>query len=81
MPDCRKYEGVTPEKMERVRQSFLKSGIKLPDGPTGMIEAMGVKVSVNYAAAEQVLEVCILEKPSFIPDTLVWAQIESPLKT
>lgn len=80
MPDCRRYEGVTAEKMEQVKQGLLRSGIKPPDGPSGTIEAMGVKVSVNYVAADQALDVCIIEKPMFIPDTLIWAQIESPLK-
>lgn len=80
MPDCRRYEGVTAEKMEQVKQGLLRSGIKPPDGPTGMIEAMGVKVSVSYVAADQALDVCIIDKPMFIPDTLIWAQIESPLK-
>ncbi len=80
MVDCRRYEGVTQEKMERVKQGLARSGINLPDGPNGVIEAMGVKVSVNYVAADQALDVCIVEKPPFIPDTLIWAQIESPLK-
>jgi hypothetical protein len=80
MGDCRRYEGVTPEKMESIKQGLLKSGIKPPDGPSGMIEAMGVKVSVNYAEADQALDVCIIDKPPFIPDSLIWAQIESPIK-
>jgi len=80
MPDCRRYEGVTEQKMEQMKQGLLRSGIKLPDGPSGTIEAMGVKVSVNYVAADLALDVCIIDKPMFIPDTLIWAQIESPLK-
>lgn len=80
MPDCRRYEGVTAEKLERVKQGLARNGITLPDGPNGLIEAMGVKVSVNYVAADQALDVCIIERPMFIPDTLIWAQIESPLK-
>ncbi|HEV3275685.1 MAG TPA: hypothetical protein VG860_02620 [Terriglobia bacterium] len=80
MTDCRRYEGVTAEKMEQVKQGLERSGVRLPDGPSGIIEAMGVRVSVNFVAAEQTLEVCIIEKPPFIPDTLIWAQIESPLK-
>jgi len=80
MPDCRRYEGVTAEKMERVKQGLIRSGIKPPEGPAGMIEAMGVKVSVNYVAADQALDICIVDKPEFIPDTLIWAQIEWPLK-
>ena len=80
MSDCKRYEGITREKLEQLKQGLVKSGIKPPEGDSGIIEAMGVKVSVNYTAAEQVLDVCIVEKPAFIPEALVWAQVEAPLK-
>ena len=80
MSDCKRYEGVTREKLEQLKQGLVKSGIKPPEGDSGIIEAMGVKVSVNYTAAEQALDVCIVEKPAFIPEALVWAQVEAPLK-
>jgi hypothetical protein len=35
---------------------------------------------VNYHAAEQALDIRILEKPAFVPESLVWAQVEGPLK-
>jgi hypothetical protein len=80
MDDSRRFEGITPEIVERLKQGLLQKGIKPFDGDSGTIEAMGVKLSVEYHAAEQVLDVCILEKPAFIPDSLVWAQVEGPLK-
>jgi hypothetical protein len=80
MGDCKRYEGITREKLENLKQGLVKSGIKPPEGDSGMIEAMGVKVSVAYAASEQALDVCIVEKPDFIPAALVWAQVEAPLK-
>ncbi|HUI43177.1 MAG TPA: hypothetical protein VL523_14535 [Terriglobia bacterium] len=80
MPDCRRYEGITPEKLSNLRLGLLRTGITLPEGGNGLIETMGVKVSVSYLAAEQALDVCIIEKPSFIPTSLVWGQVEAPLK-
>lgn len=80
MDDCKRYEGITREKLEQLKQGLIKGGIKPPEGDSGMIEAMGVKVSVNYAASEQALDICIVEKPDFIPAALVWAQVEAPLK-
>ena len=42
----------------------------------GIIEAMGVKLSVNYLAAENSIDICIIETPAFIPSSVVWAQVE-----
>jgi hypothetical protein len=80
MPDCRRFEGITPEKLESLRQELARLGITVPADGNGTVEAMGVKLSVAYTASELALEVCILEKPSFVPDTLVWAQVEKPLR-
>jgi len=80
MDDCKRYEGITPEKLQLLKQGLQKGGIKPPEGDSGTIEAMGVKVSVTYIAAEQALNICILEKPPYIPAALVWGQIEGPLK-
>jgi hypothetical protein len=81
MDDSRRFEGITPEIVGRLKQGLLQKGIKPFDGDSGTIEAMGVKLSVDYQAAQQTLDIRILEKPAFIPDSLVWAQVEGPLKS
>jgi len=80
MDDSRRFEGVTPEIIERLKQGLQQKGIRPFEGDSGTIEAMGVKLVVNYHSAEQALEIRILEKPAFIPESLVWAQVEGPLK-
>lgn len=80
MPDCRRYEGITREKLNALREDMLRTGITLPEDGNGLVEAMGVKLSLSYVPAEQALDVCIIEKPSFIPTSLVWGQVEAPLK-
>lgn len=80
MADCRRFEGITAEKLERLKQGLQQRGVKLPEGGNGIIEAMGVKLSVAYVAAENALDICIVEKPAFIPSSVVWAQVEAPLK-
>ncbi|HXJ91789.1 MAG TPA: hypothetical protein VMT20_02780 [Terriglobia bacterium] len=80
MDVSRRFEGVTPEVVERLKQGLQQKGIKPFEGDSGMIEAMGVKLAVNYHAAEQALDIQILEKPAFIPESLVWAQVEGPMK-
>jgi hypothetical protein len=80
MDDCRRFEGITAEKLESLKQGLQQRGIKLPEGGNGIIEAMGVKLSVNYVAADNALDICIVEKPAFIPAAVVWSQVEGPLK-
>jgi hypothetical protein len=80
MGDCKRYEGITREKLENLKQGLVKSGITPPEGDSGTIEAMGVKLSLNYAVPEQALEICIVEKPDFIPAAIVWSQVEASLK-
>ena len=80
MDDCRRFDGITPEKLESLRQGLQQMGVRLPDGGNGIVEAMGVKLSVNYIRTENALDICILERPPFIPSALVWAQVEGPLK-
>lgn len=80
MDDCRRFEGITPEKLAKLKETLEKGGIKVPEGGNGIIAAMGVKVSVSYVEAENVLTICILDKPAFIPSSLVWSQVEGPLR-
>jgi len=80
MDDCRRYEGITPEKLEQLKQRMTEVGIRPPDGDSGLIESMGVKLSLTYQLLEQALNICIVERPGFIPASLVWAQVEGPLK-
>lgn len=80
MEDCKDYNGVTREKFDTLKQVMRNNGMTPPEGDSGVIEAMGVKVSIAYNAAAQSLKVCILEIPAFIPAQMVWAQLESSLK-
>jgi len=76
----RRFEGVTAERVELLKQGLLQKGIKPFEGDSGTIESMGVRLAVDYHAAELALEIRILEKPIFIPESLVWGQVEGPLK-
>ncbi len=80
MDGSKRFEGITPEILDRLKQGLLQKGIKPFEGDSGTIEAMGVKLSVDYHSAEQALDIRILEKPAFIPESLVWAQVEGPIK-
>jgi hypothetical protein len=80
MEDCREYDGITRDRLEELWQGMGRLGVSPPEGDEGVVEASGVKVWLSYIATEEKLKVCILERPSFIPSTLVWGQLESSLK-
>ncbi len=80
MGDCKRYEGFSRDRLEQLKQGLIKMGLKPPEGDSGVIESMGVRISVSYAASEQALDICIVEKPDFIPTVLVWSQVEAALK-
>lgn len=80
MDDCKEFGGVTREKLDNLKQTMRNNGMTPPDGDSGVVEAMGVKVSLAYNAANQNLKICIIERPAFVPAAMVWAQIENSLK-
>ena len=80
MDDCREYTGITREKLDSLKQGMKQNGLTPPEGDSGTIEAMGVKLSVAYQAEQQTLKFCIVEKPAFIPAAMVWGQVEASLK-
>ena len=80
MPDCKDYNDVTREQLGKLKQKLQQMGITPPDGDSGAIEAMGVKLTVAYDEGGQKLTVCIVEKPPFIPESMVWGQIEGSMR-
>lgn len=80
MADCKDYNNVTREQLGNLKQKLQQMGIKPPEGDRGPIEAMGVKLTVSYDEGGQKLTVCIVEKPAFIPESMVWGQIEGSIK-
>ena len=81
MADCKTFADVTREKLQSLKEELRKNGFNPPDGDAGVIEAMGVKISVTYQASGQTLEVCVVEKPAFIPASMVWSRVEAALKS
>ena len=81
MPDnCKEYPGITRERINKFRAETEKSGQPLPPGDSFVIEKSGVKISLEYSEAAQTLKVCILEKPGFIPDSMVWTIIDDQMR-
>jgi hypothetical protein len=81
MPDnCKEYPGITREALHKFREHSEKSGQPLPPGDSFVIEKSGVKLSVEYLESSQSLKMCIVEKPGFIPDSMVWAIVDDQMR-
>ncbi|MDE3181690.1 MAG: hypothetical protein KGM47_18745 [Acidobacteriota bacterium] len=73
----KEYEGVTQKALEALKKELQAMGITPPGGNTGTIEYQGVKLGVDFAAEAQKLTVRVLEKPSFVPESLIWQLLDS----
>jgi hypothetical protein len=78
--NCKEYIGVSRQALAKFREQSEKSGQPLPPGDSYVIEKSGIKLSVEYIEADQTLKMCILEKPGFIPDSMVWAVVDDQMR-
>ncbi|MGH9358842.1 MAG: hypothetical protein ACRD22_05810 [Terriglobia bacterium] len=80
MSDVKEYSGVTERGLENLRRDLQSIGITPPQENSGTIEYQGVKLAINYGPADQKLTVRILEKPAFIPESLVWQMLDGRIQ-
>jgi hypothetical protein len=82
MPEtnCKDYTCVTRDAINRWREEAARAGTPLPDGDSFTVEKSGVKISANYSEVTQIATVCIVEKPAFLPESMVWSIIEATFK-
>ncbi len=77
---CKEYAGVTRESITKWREQSARSGTPLPDTDSFTVEKSGVKISVDYVESVSTVKICIVEKPAFIPDSMVWAIVDAQMK-
>ncbi len=80
MPDSREYGGTSRDTLNCIRKDLEGMGIKLPEGDNGTIEYQGVKLSVTYFEADQKLAVKILDRPVFVPESMLWQLLETRIQ-
>lgn len=76
MADAKEYDGITQAGLENLRKDLQSMGIAPPQGNSGSIEYQGVKLDINYGPADQKLAIRIVEKPAFIPESLIWQMLD-----
>lgn len=82
MPEtnCKDYTGVTRETLNRWREDAARTGTPLPPGDNFTVSKSGVTISAAYDETTQTATVCIVDKPAFVPESMVWSIIEANLK-
>jgi hypothetical protein len=80
MPLSKEYAATSREMLNCIRKDLEGMGINLPDTDNGTIDYQGVKLAVTYMEAEQKLSVKILEKPSFVPEGMLWQLLEARIQ-
>jgi hypothetical protein len=83
MPEnnCKDYIGVTRAALDRWREDALRAGTPLPLGDSFTVEKSGVSISANYVESTETVTICIVNKPAFIPESMVWSIIESTFRS
>jgi hypothetical protein len=77
MPDAKEYSGITANRLQALRNELQSMGITPPGGSSGTITYQGVKLGIDYLAADQKLFIRIAEKPPFIPESLIWQLLDA----
>lgn len=80
MPDSKDYDGTSRDALNCIRKDLEGMGIILPEADSGTIEYQGVKLSITYNETDQKLAVKILQKPSFVPEVMLWQLLETKIQ-
>lgn len=78
MPDCKEYDGINRSELGRLRARLAKENIVVPPGDDVSIEApFGVELQATYDEAKEILKICILKKPFYVPESQIWKIVDS----
>jgi hypothetical protein len=77
MANSKEYPGTTRSRMDCLRQKLAAKGIVIPNSDTVTAEYMGVNLSINYQEPSQLLKIDIVQKPVFMPESLIWGFIDN----
>jgi hypothetical protein len=72
--DCRTF-AVEPLLFDRLRKELETRGFTASDDE-GTLEFRGVRGSYRYDRAGHMLELCVLERPPFMPSAIIWRTLD-----
>lgn len=80
MAEEKEYPGINRSTLDCLKKDLQSMGIAPPEGDSGVIEYQGVKLSITYTEPAAKLSIQILNKPSFVPESLVWQLLDGRIQ-
>src|SRR4051794_2162516 len=78
MPDCKNYGGITRDELNLLRGDLKREGITIPEGDQVSFSGpQGIQLEATYDENKQTLRICIIKKPFFIPESMIWQFIDA----
>jgi hypothetical protein len=79
--NCKQFDGISREELNGLRKVLEKQGVEVPEGDDVTVTAQqGVVLRLTYDKTAETLTVCIIDKPFFIPEVMVWSIIDAAMK-
>jgi Ca2+-transporting ATPase len=72
--DCRRF-AVEPPQFDQLRKELETRGFTASNDE-GTLEFRGVRGSYRYDRAGHTLELCVLERPAFMPSAIIWQALD-----
>lgn len=78
MPDCKKYGGISRDELVKLRKDLAAEGVSVPEGDDVEIKApFGVGLRAVYDEAKETLQICIVKKPFYVPESEIWKIVDT----
>jgi hypothetical protein len=74
------FPDISRATFEKIKNDLRGLGVKVPSGDKCTIEHRGARGSLAYSEATGRLEVSILEKPFFVPESAVWSLLDRAMR-
>ncbi|MPZ17963.1 MAG: hypothetical protein GEV06_08635 [Luteitalea sp.] len=74
------FSDISRATFEHIKNDLRSLGVNVPSGDDCIIEHRGARGSLAYSEATGRLEVSILEKPLFVPESAVWALLDRAMQ-
>jgi len=73
----KKYGGIQPGELERLRSELHKSGVNAPEGDDVTLEGPhNVFLRARYDRQRETLTVTITDKPFWVPQRQIWEIVD-----
>ncbi len=78
MPEYKNYTAITREELINLRKDLAKEGINIPEGDDVEIKGpFGIELNALYDDRQENLEVRIIKKPFYIPESEIWKIVDA----